>query len=37
MKVLTVIVIMFGVFAYDLSFNDAQIMSWLGSVLGLSG
>jgi hypothetical protein len=36
MKVLTVIVIGFGVFAYDLSFNDAQIIHWLGSVLGFS-
>jgi hypothetical protein len=36
MKALTVIVIGFGIFAYDLSFNDGQIVHWVGSFLGLA-
>lgn len=36
MKALTVIVIGFAIFAYDLSFNDGQIVRWVGSFIGLS-
>ncbi len=36
MKALTIIVIGFAVFAYDLSFNDGQIVRWVGSLLGLA-
>ncbi len=36
MKALTIIVASFGIFAYDLCFNDGEIVRWLGSVLGLS-
>lgn len=36
MKALTVIVIGFGIFAYDLCFNDGEIMRWVGSFLGLT-
>jgi len=35
MKVLTIIVIAFAVFAYDIAFNNAEIVHWLGSCLGL--
>jgi hypothetical protein len=36
MKALTAICIGFAIFAYDLSFNDGQIVRWLGSFLGLA-
>jgi hypothetical protein len=36
MKALTVIVIGFGIFAYDLSFNNGEIVHWIGSFLGLA-
>jgi len=36
MKALTIIVVGFCIFAYDLSFNDGEIVRWVGSFLGLS-
>jgi hypothetical protein len=35
MKGLAVIVGAFAVVAYDLSYNDGQIMSWLMSLIGV--
>ena len=35
MRGLAVIVIAFAVFAYDVSYNDAQGLNWLVSTLGL--
>ncbi len=36
MKGLTIIVGVFGCFAYDISYNDGRIVRWIGSTLGLS-
>jgi hypothetical protein len=36
MKILTVIVAGFGIFAYDLSFNDGELVRWVGRFLGLA-
>jgi hypothetical protein len=36
MKALTVIVVSFAVFAYDLSYNDGQLVRALASFLGLN-
>ncbi len=36
MKALTVICVGFAIFAYDLSFNDGQIVRWVGAFLGLA-
>jgi hypothetical protein len=36
MKALTVIVVSFAVFAYDLSYNDGQIVRGVASLLGLN-
>lgn len=36
MKTLTAIVMGFGVFAYDISFNNGEIVRWFGSFLGLA-
>jgi hypothetical protein len=36
MNGLTVIVVMFGCFAYDVSYNDGAATRWIASILGLS-
>ncbi len=36
MKGLTLIVVMFGCFAYDISYNDGTGFRWVLSTLGLS-
>ncbi len=36
MKALSLIVASFGVFAYDLCYNDVQIVRWIGRFLGLA-
>jgi hypothetical protein len=35
MKLLTVIVLIFAVLAYDVSYNDGQLMLWVALSLGL--
>jgi hypothetical protein len=35
MKMLTAIVIGFGVFAYDIAFNNGDIVRWVASALGI--
>ncbi len=36
MKALSVIVATFGIFSYDLCFNDGQIVRWVGRFLGVA-
>ncbi len=36
MKALTVVVICFGIFAYDLCFNNGEMVRWVTSFVGLS-
>lgn len=36
MRALTVIVVLFGCFAYDISYNNAELIRWLADTLGLS-
>ena len=36
MKALTVIVVLFGCFAYDISYNNAELIHWLADALNLS-
>jgi hypothetical protein len=36
MKMLTAIVIGFSVFAYDIAFNNGEIVYWLASALGFN-
>jgi len=36
MRALTVIVVLFGCFVYDISYNNGDIIRWLANTLGLT-